>query len=146
VRRLATICLLAVAAGCGGGDGERSDWAEGANAACREANAEAEEIPEPETPEQVIAAVQSFEGVARRLDARLRALRPAPDERERAARMVAAYARVIPILEGMADALRQGDRPTFQMLQRRAQELGSEGDRLANMLGANDCAYMATSE
>jgi hypothetical protein len=146
VRRLATICLLAVAAGCGGGDGERSDWAEGANAACREANAEAEEIPEPETPEQVTAAVQRFAGVARRLNARLRALRPAPDERERADRMVAAYARVIPILQGMADALRQGDQPTFQMLQTRARELGSEGDRLANMLGANDCVYSATSE
>jgi hypothetical protein len=140
VKRLATIFLAAVAAGCGSADPDRSAWAEAANAACREAIAEAEEIPGPGTPDEVVAALERYNEIGRRLDARLRRLRPAPDERERADRMVAAYAALIPILKGMVDALRQGDQPTFQMLERRMQELGSRGDRLALDLGADDCA------
>ena len=144
--RLAMICLAAVVVGCGAEGPGRSAWAEAANAACRQAIEEAEAIPEPQTLDEAVSALERYNEVGRRLDARFRRLRPARDERERANRMVAAYAAVIPVQKGMADALRQGDQPTFQMLERRMQELGSEGDRLAVDLGADDCAREALDE
>ena len=144
MKRLALICLAgAVVAGCVAEGADRSAWAEAANAACREAIAEAEAIPEPQTLNEAVAALERYNELGRRAVAKLRRLRPAREERERADRMVATYAAVIPIQKGMADALRQGDQPTFQMLEQRRQELGSEGDRLALDLGADECAQDA---
>jgi hypothetical protein len=146
MKRVAAICIAGLAAACGSDGGDRSSWAEEANAACRQAIEEAESIPEPGSVEEAVTVLQRYNEVGRRLDAKLRRLRPAPDERERARRMVDAYAAVLPIQEGMADALRQGDQPTFQMLRNRMEELGARGDRLALDLGAEDCAREAFDE
>lgn len=144
--RLWAGAVLVLVCGCGSDDGNQSRWAKAANAACLETLAEVEAIPEPATDEEAAAVFKRYNEAGQKLDAKLRLLRPAPDERERARKMIAAYAAVLPVQEQMADALRREDGDRFDELEGRMRELGSEGDRLALELGADECAKEAFDE
>jgi hypothetical protein len=138
--------LIFLVAACGSGKPTRSDWADGANAACRQALAEVEALKEPTRREEDAADLERFNEAGRRLDARLRRLTPSAGERDRAERMIQAYAAVIPVQERMARAIRRGDVAAIDQLVAQMQRLGSEGDRLALELGADECAKEAFDE
>ena len=136
------IMILALPA-CGGERSTQSSWAEAASAACLEALNEVESLGEPDTPAEVARDLERYNAVGRKLDVKLRSLEPAPQERERAQRMIEAYAAVLPVQERMARAILRGDLETADNLTTQMQRLGSAGDRLALDLGADDCAKEA---
>ena len=139
---MVAIVIVALPA-CGGDRSTQSAWAKAASAVCLEALNEVEAFGDPDTPEEVARDLERYNAVGRRFVAKLRILKPAARERDRAQRMINAYAAVLPVQERMARAIRRGDLETADNLTIQMQRLGSAGDRLALDLGADDCAKEA---
>jgi hypothetical protein len=145
VRRTLGLALLVgcLAAGCGGGGGDRlsqEEFQQQANAICEKYDKKIRALGSPQSPADIPAYVQKGVPLLRQGIAELRALNPPADVEDDYNRMLDETTKAIPAAEKLADAAKRNDAEAVQDALKEGQEADSASDELASKLKLDGCA------
>jgi len=145
VRRPLGLALFfaCLAAGCGGGGGDRlsqEEFRQQANAICEKYDKKIQALGSPQSPADIPAYVQKGIPLLRQGIAELRALNPPADVEDDYNRMMDATAKAIPAAEKLADAAEKNDAAAVQDAIKEGQQADDASDELAAKLKLDRCA------
>ena len=132
-----------LAAGCGGGGGDRlsqEEFRQQANAICEKYDKKIQALGSPQSPADIPAYVQKGIPLLRQGIAELRALNPPADVEDDYNRMLDATAKAIPAAEKLADAAEKNDAAAVQDAIKEGQQADDASDELAAKLKLDRCA------
>ena len=132
-----------LAAGCGGGGGDRlsqEEFRQQANAICEKYDKKIQALGSPQSPADIPAYVQKGIPLLRQGIAELRALDPPADVEDDYNRMLDATAKAIPAAEKLADAAEKNDAAAVQDAIKEGQQADDASDELAAKLKLDRCA------
>jgi hypothetical protein len=135
--------LACLAAGCGGGGGDRlsqEGFQQQASAICEKYDKKIQALGSPQSPADVPAYVQKGIPLLRQGIAELRALNPPADVENDYNRMLDETAKAIPAAEKLASAAEKNDAAAVQDAIKEAQEADEASDALATKLKLDGCA------
>jgi hypothetical protein len=135
--------LACLAAGCGGGEGDRlsqEEFQQQANAICEKYDKKIQALGSPQSPADIPAYVQKGIPLLRQGIAELRALNPPADVEDDYNRMLDETAKAIPAAEKLADAAEKNDAVAVQDAIKQGQQADSASDELATKLKLDRCA------
>lgn len=135
--------LLAIAAGCGGGGGDRlsqEEFRQQANAICEKYDKKIQDLGSPQSPADIPAFVEKGIPIIRQGIAELRALTPAAELQEDYDRMLDETAKAIPAAQKLADAAKENDAAAVQEAITEGQQANAASDELATKLKLDRCA------
>ncbi len=140
-RCVAALLLAALLTACGGDEGVTlAEWRAGANDVCADARREVAKLGRPRQRAQVRPYIARTTAIGRRFVARLRELEKPERARARIDRLIRAYQQIIPAQQRLADAYDAGDARAADRAVADVRRLGGEADRIAEALGADECA------
>lgn len=137
----ATGAAAAVLAGCGGGDGRLSqeEFAERADAICRDVNERLDALPEPESFAEIVALVDEALPIQEEATRELRELRPPED-------LEVPFARALELLDQEAELARElraaaaaEDGQRIEEVVAEIEPIDDEADAIAEQLGLTEC-------
>jgi hypothetical protein len=132
-----------LAAGCGGGGGDRlsqEEFQQQANAICEKYDKKIQALGSPQSPADIPDFVQKGIPLLRQGIAELRALNPPADVEDDYNRMLDETAKAIPAAENLADAAEKGDAAAVQDAIKEGEQADSASDELATKLKLDRCA------
>lgn len=135
--------VLAFAAGCGGGGGDRlskEEFQQKANAVCKRYDAKIAALGQPASPADIPDFVEKGIPVIQQGIAELRALRPPADLQADYDRMLDETEKAIPAARRLADAAQKKDAAAVQKAISEGNEADQASDRIATKLGLAECA------
>jgi hypothetical protein len=138
-----TLFLAGLAAGCGGGGGDRlsqEEFQQQADAICEKYDKKIQALGSPQSPADIPAYVQKGIPLLRQGIAELRALNPPADVEDDYNRMLDETAKAIPAAEKLADAAEKSDAAAVQDAIKEGQQADEASDELATKLGLDRCA------
>jgi len=138
-----TLFLACLAAGCGGGGGDRlsqEEFQQQADAICEKYDKKIQALGSPQSPADIPAYVQQGIPLLRQGIAELRALNPPADVEDDYNRMLDETAKAIPAAETLADAAEKNDAAAVQDAIKEGQQADEASDELATKLGLGRCA------
>jgi hypothetical protein len=138
---VAVMGIAASAAGCGGDDSGADEYRDDANAICREALREAEQLAQPRSPRQLERFLRDGLRASRGYTRRLEALEPPPELAELHERSLHLNLRAERLTQGILDELAAGGAPSELLPDFSAEllEIGKRDNELARRLGLPDC-------
>jgi hypothetical protein len=145
VRRALGLTLFfgCLAAGCGGGGGDRlsqEEFQQQADAICEKYDKKIQALGSPQSPADIPAYVQKGIPLLRQGIAELRALNPPADVEDDYNRMLDETAKAIPAAEKLADAAEKNDAAAVQDAIKEGQQADEASDKLATKLKLDGCA------
>ena len=132
-----------LAAGCGGGGGDRlsqEEFQQQADAICEKYDKKIQALGSPQSPADIPAYVQKGVPLLRQGIAELRALNPPADVEDNYNRMLDETANAIPAAEKLADAAEKNDAAAVQDAIKEGQQADDVSDELATKLKLDRCA------
>jgi flagellar hook-length control protein FliK len=131
-----------LAAGCGGGGGDRlseEEFREQANAICEEYDQKIAALGSPTSPEDIPAFVEKGIPLIEQGLAELRDLNPPEELQEDYDRMLDETEKAIPAARKLSEAAAEEDAAAVQEAIAEGQQADTESDRIATELGLNGC-------
>jgi len=138
-----TLSFACLAAGCGGGGGDRlsqEEFQQQADSICEKYDKKIQALGSPKTPSDIPAYVQKGIPLLRQGIAELRALKPPADVEDDYNRMLDETAKAIPAAEKLADAAEKNDAAAVQDAIKEGQQADEASDELATKLKLDGCA------
>ena len=135
--------LALLAAGCGGGGGDRlsqEDFRQQANAICEKYDKKIQDLGSPQSPADIPAFVEKGIPLIRQGVAELRALKPPAEVQEDYDRMLDETEKAIPAAQKIADAAKKNDAAAVQEAIKEGQQSDDASDALATKLKLDRCA------
>ena len=145
MRRAVGLALFfaCLAAGCGGGGGDRlsqEEFQQQADAICEKYDKKIQALGSPQSPADIPPYVQKGIPLLRQGIAELRALKPPADVEDDYNRMLDETAKAIPAAEKLADAAEKNDAAAVQDAINEGQQADEASDELATKLKLDGCA------
>jgi hypothetical protein len=132
------VAVVALAAGCGGGDEEHDAFVEQLNAICRRHLEALEALPPPRSSQQLLTYVEGLTEIAQTQLDELDALTPPEDDREGFERMVGQMRTTFALYPQLRQAVFTSPRAVDAVLEQ-AEASNAAAGRAAAELGADDC-------
>jgi hypothetical protein len=142
----AIVSVVLIAAGCMGDSTSGSprlteaEWVEAADAICAEFGATLEELPEPESIEDLGTLATQAQPIAEAGVARLRALRPPEAMEAQVNEWLELNDANVESIEKLGAAAEDGDETAVQEVAADAADNETKADALAGELGLTDCS------
>ena len=129
------------AAGCGGGSDRltREELIEEADATCAEFDQQIEDVPEPESLDDIERYVQEIRPIVEEGTDELDALEPPEELEDEYADWIEATRSGVDRIDELEDAAASGDEQRIQEVLQGAGEGGDEANRLAQEIGLQEC-------
>ena len=141
---LVAAAVVLAAAACGDGDGEdrlsREEWVRAADAICTDYDGRLEQLPDPNTLDELADVAERAHPIARAGVRRLRALRPPAELANDVDEWLDRNDANVRTIERLGDAARAGDETRVQEIASAGADNEAAADALARELGLRACA------